>query len=68
MGHPVVHFEVIGKDGAKLASFFSELFGWDIDPSNPLGYGLVAREQNSTKTASASAAASARPSRAPTGS
>jgi uncharacterized protein len=46
MGHPVVHFEVTGKDGAKLASFFSELFGWQIDTNNPLGYGTVDREQN----------------------
>ena len=27
MGQPVVHFEVIGKDGAGLRSFYSELFG-----------------------------------------
>jgi hypothetical protein len=26
MGQPVVHFEVIGKDGKKLQSFYSELF------------------------------------------
>jgi uncharacterized protein len=46
MGYPVVHFEVTGKEGAKLASFFSELFGWQIDTNNPLGYGTVDREQN----------------------
>ena len=46
MGNPVVHFEVTGKDGAKLASFFSDMFGWQIDVNNPLGYGVVAREQN----------------------
>jgi predicted enzyme related to lactoylglutathione lyase len=46
MGNPVVHFEVTGKDGPKLASFFSDLFGWQIDTDNPLGYGVVARQQN----------------------
>jgi predicted enzyme related to lactoylglutathione lyase len=46
MGQPVVHFEVIGKDGAKLQRYYSELFGWEIDASNPMGYGMVAREGN----------------------
>jgi uncharacterized protein len=46
MGQPVVHFEVIGKDGAKLQSFYSELFGWEIDADNPQNYGVIAREGN----------------------
>ena len=46
MGHPVVHFEVIGKDAAKLQAYYAELFGWKIDTNNPLGYGAVAREGN----------------------
>jgi predicted enzyme related to lactoylglutathione lyase len=46
MGQPVVHFEVIGKDGAKLQSYYSELFGWQIDASNPMGYGIVQRDGN----------------------
>jgi uncharacterized protein len=46
MGQPVVHFEVIGKDGDKLKAYYSELFGWEIDSSNPMGYGMVAREGN----------------------
>ncbi|MDQ2789298.1 MAG: glyoxalase [Pseudonocardiales bacterium] len=44
MGHPVVHFEVIGKDGAGLQSFFSDLFGWKIDADNAMNYGIVQRE------------------------
>jgi uncharacterized protein len=44
MGQPVVHFEVIGKDGASLQRYYAELFGWEIDADNPLGYGVVARE------------------------
>src|SRR5262249_245440 len=46
MGRPVVHFEVMGKDGEKLRSFYAELFDWAIDAANPLGYGLVRRETN----------------------
>lgn len=46
MGQPVVHFEIIGKDGDKLRSYFGELFGWPIDANNPMKYGIVQREQN----------------------
>jgi predicted enzyme related to lactoylglutathione lyase len=46
MGQPVVHFEVIGKDGKKLQSYYSDLFGWKIDANNPMGYGLVDLEAN----------------------
>ena len=46
MGQPVVHFEVIGRDGQKLQSYYSELFGWEIDANNPMNYGIVAREGN----------------------
>ena len=46
MGQPVVHFEVIGKDGESLRRYYSELFGWDIDANNPMGYGTIQREGN----------------------
>ncbi len=46
MGQPVVHFEVIGKDAAKLQSFYSDLFGWEIDAENPMNYGIVGRDGN----------------------
>ena len=46
MGQPVVHFEVIGKDGDKLRSYYSELFGWEIDSDNEMNYGIVQREGN----------------------
>lgn len=48
MGQPVVHFEVIGKDGEKLKSYYSDLFGWEIDSSNPMNYGLIQRDGNTT--------------------
>jgi uncharacterized protein len=46
MGQPVVHFEVIGKDAESLQRYYSELFGWEIDTNNPVGYGIVARDGN----------------------
>jgi uncharacterized protein len=48
MGQAVVHFEIAGKDPEKLQSYFSELFGWDIDADNEFKYGIVQREGNTT--------------------
>ncbi|MBM3561223.1 MAG: glyoxalase, partial [Alphaproteobacteria bacterium] len=41
MGSPVVHFEIIGKDGAALRKFYKGLFGWKINAKNPMKYGIV---------------------------
>jgi uncharacterized protein len=46
MGQPVVHFEIIGKDPEKLHSYYSDLFGWEIDSDNPMNYGIVQRDGN----------------------
>jgi uncharacterized protein len=46
MGQPVVHFEIVGQDADKLQSYYAELFGWRIDASNPMKYGIVDREEN----------------------
>jgi predicted enzyme related to lactoylglutathione lyase len=46
MGQPVVHFEVMGKDGAALQSFYADLFGWTFDADNPMNYGVVQRDDN----------------------
>ncbi len=46
MGQPVVHFEVIGKDGDNLRRYYAELFDWEINADNPMKYGTVDREQN----------------------
>jgi uncharacterized protein len=46
MGQPVVHFEVVGKDGEKLQKYYADLFGWEVDANNPMKYGMVAREGN----------------------
>ena len=41
MGNPVVHFEVSGKDAAKLQTFYRALFDWKIDTNNQWQYGVV---------------------------
>jgi predicted enzyme related to lactoylglutathione lyase len=49
MGQPVVHFEIIGTDPAKLRIYYSELFGWEFKTgdaatdavSQPGNYGFV---------------------------
>jgi len=41
MPNPVVHFEIVGKDGAKLQQFYRDAFDWAIDADNPMAYGLV---------------------------
>ena len=46
MGQPVVHFEVIGKDGAKLQRYYAELFGWEINDDNEMKYGMVDGKKN----------------------
>ncbi len=49
MGQPVIHFEILGKDADKTQSYYSELFGWEIEAlpfENPTQYGLVERDGN----------------------
>jgi uncharacterized protein len=43
MGQPVVHFEVMGTDAAKLQKYYADLFEWKIEvaPGAPVSYGLV---------------------------
>jgi predicted enzyme related to lactoylglutathione lyase len=41
MAHPVAWFEVSGPDGKGLQQFYAEAFGWDIDASNEMNYGMV---------------------------
>jgi predicted enzyme related to lactoylglutathione lyase len=46
MANPVVHFEIIGKDGDKTKQFFADLFGWSINSDNPMNYGLTDPGEN----------------------
>jgi predicted enzyme related to lactoylglutathione lyase len=43
MAHPVVHFEVLGKDTDALESFYKELFGWQTEkvPAEDFDYRMV---------------------------
>ncbi len=41
MGSPVVHFELMSKDPAKLAGFYAELFGWKIQHMPEMNYRIV---------------------------
>jgi predicted enzyme related to lactoylglutathione lyase len=58
MGQPVVHFEITGKDPAKLRSSYGTLFGWEFDTNAPVAeaiseaghYGLVDRTTTSDGT------------------
>lgn len=44
MPNPVVHFEILGKDGAQLQQYYANLFGWSVDANNPMQYGMVAAQ------------------------
>ena len=41
MGNPVVHFEMAGRDGAALARFYADLFGWHTQEIPNAGYWIV---------------------------
>ena len=42
MKNPVLWFEVVGKDGGKLRTFYTDLFGWKIEgATGDMDYGLV---------------------------
>jgi uncharacterized protein len=41
MPHPIVHFEIAGKDPQKLQDYYRNLFGWSIEPVEGLDYALV---------------------------
>ena len=37
----VIHFEIVGKDGAALQRYYADLFGWKLDDNHPGGYGMT---------------------------
>lgn len=41
MSHPVVFFEIAGKDGKRLQAFYTSVFGWAIDTQRVPGYGYI---------------------------
>jgi predicted enzyme related to lactoylglutathione lyase len=36
MSQPLVHFEVVGKDPARLRRYFGDLFGWEFEVPSPV--------------------------------
>jgi len=44
VAHPVVHFEVMGKDFATLTGFYGDVFGWKLAPVDGMPYSLVEKE------------------------
>jgi uncharacterized protein len=41
MGQPVVHFELMSKDPAKVSDFYAKLFGWRIRNMPEINYRVV---------------------------
>ena len=41
MGNPVVHWELMSKQPAKIAAFYAKTFGWKIEHHEPLDYRIV---------------------------
>jgi predicted enzyme related to lactoylglutathione lyase len=41
MGNPVVHWELLSKDPAKVSAFYEQLFGWKIQHRPELNYRIV---------------------------
>jgi predicted enzyme related to lactoylglutathione lyase len=41
MANPVVYFEVIGKEGAKLRDFYGRLFDWKFEEAPGMDYGML---------------------------
>jgi len=41
MGNPVVHFELMSKDPAKVSDFYAQLFGWKIQHLPEINYRMV---------------------------
>ena len=44
--HKIVHWELMGPDGGKLAKFYGDLFGWTLAPTPGFdGYHLIDAEE-----------------------
>jgi len=41
MPNPVAHFEIYADDPPKLAGFYTDLFGWKINPVEGMEYWLI---------------------------
>lgn len=41
MANPVTQFQILSKEPDACAHFFRELFGWEIDTANAMGYRAI---------------------------
>src|SRR6185369_971000 len=41
MSNPVVHWEMMSKDPAKVADFYAKVFDWKVKPMPEINYRLV---------------------------
>jgi predicted enzyme related to lactoylglutathione lyase len=41
MGRPVVHWELMSKDPAKISAFYEQIFGWKVQHLPEMNYRLV---------------------------
>ena len=41
MGSPVVHWELMSKDPAKVAAFYKKIFDWKIEHRPEMNYRIV---------------------------
>jgi hypothetical protein len=41
----IIHFEIVGRDGAALQKFYADLFGWKLNTDNPGGYGMTSADE-----------------------
>ena|ERR1051325_2117195 len=41
MGRPVVHWELMSKDPAKISDFYAKLFGWKVTNMPEMNYRMV---------------------------
>ena len=41
MGNPVVHWELMSKDPARVSAFYEKIFGWKIQHRPELNYRIV---------------------------
>ena len=44
MPNPMVHWELNADDAGQAQEFYRGLFGWTVDASNPMSYGLAQSE------------------------
>src|SRR5437660_8228647 len=41
MGNPVIHWELMSKEPAKVADFYAKIFGWKIQHHPEINYRVV---------------------------